>query len=63
MLDYPEQLNSDSMYFRVKRGDKYCNICFTDLTEEEQRSVLANYDRDSLLRLLQILTRTIRNEV
>lgn len=25
------------IYFRVKRDGKYENICFTDMTEEEQK--------------------------
>ena len=27
--------NLDGIYFRVKRGDEYENVCFTDLTDEE----------------------------
>lgn len=34
------------IYFRVKRDGKYENICFTDMTEEEQRKIL---DDDLLL--------------
>lgn len=32
--------NLDGCYFRVKRDDKWQNICFTDLTHEERDKVL-----------------------
>lgn len=35
--------NLDGVYFRVKRDDKWQNICFTDLTEDE-REVLFEGD-------------------
>ena len=30
----------DGMYFRVKRNDKYCNLCITDLTYDELLDVI-----------------------
>lgn len=30
----------DGYYFRVKRNEKWDNVCFSDLTEEERKSVL-----------------------
>lgn len=30
----------DGMYFRVKRNDKYCNLCITDLTYDELLDVM-----------------------
>ena len=32
--------NLDGVYFRVKRDDKWQNICFTDLTNEETDTIL-----------------------
>lgn len=31
--------NLDGAYFRVKRDDKWQNICFSDLTEDEREEV------------------------
>lgn len=31
--------NLDGIYFRVKRGEKFENVCFSDLTEEEREHV------------------------
>ena len=32
--------NLDGIYFIVKRDDKWQNICFTDLTNEEANTIL-----------------------
>lgn len=50
----------DGVYFRIKRDDKYEDICFSDLTEEEMDSVLAERDNEWLTRMCKILGRTIR---
>lgn len=42
MTEYPKKRNLDGVYFRVKRNGKYDNICFTDLTVEEQMKVCEN---------------------
>ena len=34
--------NLDGCYFRVKRGDKYEPICFSDLTAEEREKMCQN---------------------
>lgn len=31
--------NLDGAYFRVKRGEKWKSICFSDLTDEEREKV------------------------
>ncbi len=36
------QRNLDGCYFRVKRKDGWTNVCFSDLTEEEQIQMLKN---------------------
>jgi hypothetical protein len=32
--------NLDDIYFRIERNGKYENVCFSDMTESEQREVL-----------------------
>jgi hypothetical protein len=32
--------NLDGMYFRIERNGKFENVCFSDMTEAEQREVL-----------------------
>ena len=32
--------NLDDIYFRIERNGKFENVCFSDMTESEQREVL-----------------------
>ena len=32
--------NLDGVYFRVKRGGRYGNVCFSDMTTEERDELL-----------------------
>ena len=34
----------DGIYFRVQRDGKWQSICFSDLTEEEMKTVMQNKD-------------------
>lgn len=34
--------NLDGVYFRVKRGERYENVCFSDMTTEERDALLVN---------------------
>lgn len=50
------------IYFRVKRDGKYENICFTDMTEEEQEkmfnqsaAVSPEFIKNMCLRLAQVI--------
>lgn len=45
-MEYPKERNLDGMYFRVQRDERWCNICFTDLTENERESVMENRSVD-----------------
>ncbi len=36
--------NLDGIYFRVKREDKWRNVCFSDLTDKEKIEVMQNKD-------------------
>ena len=35
----------DGVYFRVKRGNKWDNVCFTDLTDDELEQVVGDRSR------------------
>lgn len=47
------------IYFRVNRDGKYENICFTDMTEKEQKEILAGktpeFCENMCLRLAQVV--------
>lgn len=36
-MEYPVERDLDGIYFRVKRGDKYQSLCWTDLTADERK--------------------------
>lgn len=54
------QRNLDGVYFRMKRGDKYMNVCFSDMTEDEQDEVLKGRNEEYLRNFVKILAKTIR---
>lgn len=35
--------NLDGVFYRVKRGGKWTNVCFSDMTPDERREII--YDR------------------
>lgn len=51
----------DGIYFRVKRDEKWDNVCFSDLTDEEMDTVLEGRDTEWLKSVCKILGRTIKN--
>lgn len=51
----------DGVYFRINRNNKWQNICFSDLTEEEMVGVLEGRSEQWLKNLCKILGNTIRN--
>ena len=53
--------NLDGIYFRVKRDEKWDNICFSDMTQDEMENVMNNRDIDWLKSMCVQLGRTIRN--
>lgn len=59
-LEHPDFRELDGVFFRIQRNDKWQNICFSDLTEEEMDSVLENRDVAWLRELCKILGKTIR---
>lgn len=60
---YPIKMEKDGIYFRICRDNKYENICFTDLTKEEQKDILSKYNIDEINNLCYILTQIIRGEI
>ncbi len=53
--------NLDGIYFRVKRDEKWDNVCFSDLTQDEMENVMKNRDIDWLKSMCIQLGKTIRN--
>lgn len=49
------------IYFRVKRDGKYENICFTDMTEEEQKEILDILSFEATQNLCLRLAQVVRN--
>lgn len=52
--------NLDGCYFRVKRADKYENVCFSDLSQEERTDVLAERDSEWLKSLCMHLAEKLK---
>lgn len=52
--------NLDGCYFRVRRGDKYEDLCFTDLTRDEQEELLKDKSAEFIVGLTQHLAETLR---
>ena len=50
----------DGSYFRVKRGNRWESVCFSDLTDEEMDKVLEGHSVQWLKSTCKILGRTIR---
>lgn len=57
MISYPKKRDLDGVYFRTRRDEKWCDICFSDLTEEERKEVMENRSID----WLKSLANAIRN--
>lgn len=55
------QRNLDGMYFRMKTDDGYDNICFSDLTEEQQKEVMKGRSEEWLQSLCVNLAKTIHD--
>ncbi|WP_293849281.1 hypothetical protein [uncultured Phascolarctobacterium sp.] len=51
----------DGIYFRVKRGQRWESVCFSDLTDEEMDVVLEGHTAEWLKNTCKILGKTIRN--
>lgn len=53
--------NLDGIYFRVKRDNKWENVCFSDLEGCEMNEILAGKDLEWLKDMCKLLGGTIRN--
>lgn len=52
--------NLDGYYFRVRRGEKYEDLCFTDLTRDEQEEALKDKSPEFIVGLTLHLAKIIR---
>ena len=60
MTEYPRQYGMDRIFIRVSRDGKYMNICFSDLTEDEQNAFLDTLTESSLKRMCLELAKSLR---
>jgi len=52
--------NLDGCYFRVRRGEKYEDLCFSDLTCDEQEELLKDRSPEFIVGLTLHLAKIIR---
>ena len=52
--------NLDGVYFRVKRDEKWGNVCFSDLGEHEMDTVLEGKSLEWVVSLAKILGKRIK---
>lgn len=57
---YPVKRNLDGVYFRVKRDDKWENVCFSDLTHEERDQVTNGREIEWMKQLAYIMANSLR---
>lgn len=54
--------NLSGIYFKAKRFSRFENVCFEDLTEEEQDKILEKANKEFIKNLAKGLAKTI-NEI
>lgn len=59
-MSYPKKRDLDGVYFRVKRGDRWESICFSDLTDAERAEVCEGRSEEWMKNLAYILAKQIR---
>lgn len=52
--------NLDGCFFRIRRGEKYEDLCFTDLTRDEQEELLKDKSAEFIVGLTLHLAKIIR---
>lgn len=57
---YPAIRNLDGVYVRVERDQKYHNLSFSDLAEDEQDNFLCRLDKGGLQRMCKLLANELR---
>lgn len=60
-MEYPTERKLDGTFFRVKRGDKWKSVCFSDLTKAERSEVCEGRSEEWLRSLAFILADGIRD--
>ena len=58
--NYPVIRDLDGVYYRVMRGGKPHDLCFSDLTSAERDTFLARLDEAGLKRMCSILADRLR---
>lgn len=58
-MNTKEQRNLSGIYFRVKRPAGFKNVCFEDLSAEEQNKMMLERDKEWLMSLAQQLANTL----
>ncbi len=59
-MSYPVKRNLDSVYFRVKRDNRWDNVCFSDMTEAERYNVMLGQSEAWLREMCDIMANTLR---
>ena len=57
---YPKKRDLDGVYFRVKRGNEWEDVCFSDLTDTERHDVCVGRSEEWLESLACIMADTLR---
>lgn len=57
---YPVKRDLDGVYFRVKRNDKWENVCFSDLNDAERENVTKDRSAEWLRQLAYIMADVLR---
>lgn len=60
MIEYPRQYGMDRIFIRVSRDGKYMDVCFSDLSEDEQNAFLDTLTVSGLKRMCLELARSLR---
>lgn len=60
-MDYKKNRELDGIYFRVKRNNRWNNICFSDLTENEMNEIMKDKNIDWIKSLCIVLAKMLRH--
>lgn len=58
-MDYPIKRNLSGVYIRVKRGDGWESVDFTDLTVEERENYLSKQEPQALIEMCRHLANAV----
>lgn len=57
---YPTIRDLDGMHFRIKRGDRWVEICFTDMTDEERKTAIYGHSAEFMREFALCLAERLR---